>query len=49
MGEIIESLRSSNEAYYDVNNQLQVADEMDTILKKISKLTELKNNKYQTK
>ena len=49
MGEIIESLRSSNEAYYDVNNQLQVADEMETILKKISKLTELKNNKYQTK
>ena len=43
MGEVIESLKSSDESYYDENNVIKQADEMETILDKINTLTELNN------
>ena len=48
MGEVIESLKSSDESYYDENNVIQKADQMENILNQINKLAELQNNKYQT-
>ena len=44
-GEIIESLKATNTSFYD-NGELKKADEVETLLKEVSKLIELKNSFY---
>ena len=42
-GEIIESLKASKQSFYDENNVLKKADQMEHILDSIAKLVELQN------
>jgi hypothetical protein len=47
-GEIIESLKASKVSFYDGDNVLKKADQMEHILDSIAKLIELQNNPLQT-
>ena len=47
-GEIIESLKATKNSFYDENNVLKKADQMETILDEVAKLIEFQNNPFKT-